>query len=131
MLACRDTSDDALGVPVTPLRFAARVLMLRALVMLPAAFILAVVVVLVVVFLFCVGCCVCNHTLAESKGCPTRVPVIPAAYPAKTELRIEVEENEVLVAAKSVASEVMVGATAPTEEGCNEVAAIVIVCESR
>jgi hypothetical protein len=35
--------------------------------------------------------------LAESKGCPTRVPVIPAAYPAKTELRTEVEDHEALV----------------------------------
>ena len=40
------------------------------------------------------------------------------------ELRIEVEENEALVR-ESIESEVMVGATAPTEVGCNEVVAIV------
>lgn len=38
--------------------------------------------------------CVCSHTLAESKGWPTRVPLMPAAYPARTLFMIDCAENE-------------------------------------
>jgi hypothetical protein len=52
--------------------------------------------------------------------------VIPATYPDKMELRTEVEENEVhVLVLESILSEDMVGTTAPTEVGCNEVIAIV------
>lgn len=120
MLAYRETRDDAL-VPPPPdvcVKFAARVLMLRALVVPPAALLVlvpllsmieVVVALATAAFLLCVGtvvCCVCNHTLAESKGCPTRVPVIPAAYPDKMELRTEMEEQEVLVESEAMADAV-------------------------
>jgi hypothetical protein len=155
VLECRDMSDDAddadvaeaalLFVPVLA-RFSARVLMLRALTVAVApAFILVVtlvvavadvVVVLASAFLLCVGAfvcdCVCSHTLAESKGCPTRVPVIPAEYPAKIELRIDVEDHEVVVVAVELAVEVVaVESEAIVDddiavEGCIEVVAIVV-----
>mmetsp|Transcript_25531 Transcript_25531/g.39248 ORF Transcript_25531/g.39248 Transcript_25531/m.39248 type:complete len:104 (-) Transcript_25531:119-430(-) len=42
----------------------------------------------------CVGVddCVCKRTLIESNGCPTRVPVQPATYPATTLLNIDFAE---------------------------------------
>jgi hypothetical protein len=66
--------------------------------------------------------------------------VIPAAYPAKMELRIEVEENDgvvpvpvpvpvtvpvVLESMDSSEAIMVVGTIAPTAVGCNEVVAIV------
>lgn len=127
MLAYREMSDEALVVPVMPpvvlVRLAARVLIVRALVAfvtLVLEIILGVVAErLAAVLLLCV-CCVCNHTLAESKGCPTRVPVIPAAYPATMEFRTEVEDHEVL----AVEPEVIVDAD--IAEGCIEAVAIVV-----